>query len=231
MRAFLFIVKYFLLTDCQGEIMNQLPPSSKVYFTFILYCYDFFVHVISAKFAWKVNAHRFHEHYQNHLNPNNHLDIGVGTGLFIIPHAKKGSHIDIADINPNALNMVGRKLKKRHATVNSLSLNLYNMPTIDKKYQSIGLNYVLHCLSGNKKNILENVITLLDEKGTLFGSTIINDNSFSLLGTILMKVYNKQKIFDNINDTEENMRTIISSVIPNAQFKKEGKVLFFSGTV
>jgi len=208
--------------------MSNTPASSRVYFTFILWMYDFVVHFISAKIAWMVDIDNIHKLYADNINKESHLDIGVGTGLFLLPQADSSLNIDIADINPNALRIVKNKLLAKNAKVNDLTINLYEPFNLDKKYKSIGLSYVLHCLSGDKQAILEKIKDQLEKGGVFFGVTLINDNNFNIFGRILMKVYNNSGVFSNLDDTEEHMTTIINNVFPNVKFHREGRAIFFT---
>ncbi len=207
--------------------MAKVPGSAWVYSNFTLWFYDFVVHSLSARFAWKVDVNNMHQLYRNYLDKKNHLEIGVGTGLFLEPQVDSSSNIDIADVNPNTLSMVEAKLIKKGANVSPVSLDLYEPFDLGKRYQSIGFNYVLHCLEGDKQAVLERIKTHMAEDGVLFGSTLVNDDSYNLLGSFLLGVYNRSKVFSNLDDTEDHMIEIFNAVFPFVDTKREGRVLYF----
>src|SRR5262249_36350571 len=77
------------------------------------------------------------------------------------------------------------------------------------EFDSISLNYLLHCLPGNlasKSIVFENVEPLLSDGGVIFGSTILDEGvRHNPLTKQLMKIYNAKGIFSNLSDRQSDL--------------------------
>src|SRR5262252_9793277 len=140
--------------------------------------YDLAVLQFSNTFVWQCSTHLLRDFYNQHIS-NKHLDIGVGTGYFLdqCRFPSTAPKIALFDLNPNSLAKSAKRLRRYHP-----SCHLGNvLQPIDigmSGFDSISLNYLLHCLPGNltsKSIVFEHVRPLLREGGVVFGSTILGE--------------------------------------------------------
>jgi len=101
------------------------------------------------------------------------------------------------------------------------------------KFDSISLNYVLHCLPEpltQKACVLDHLLPLLKEGGCLFGSTILGPTeSTSKLARLLMKKYNQRGIFGNDQDSIEELQNALSNRFSTFDIKQVGQIALFVG--
>jgi hypothetical protein len=88
-----------------------IPRAHAVYTPFALRFYDLVVHGFSSRVAWRCPTSRLTALYERNLS-DNHLEAGVGTGLFL---DRAGTHFDrlvLADINTHCLDRAVRRLAR-----------------------------------------------------------------------------------------------------------------------
>jgi hypothetical protein len=99
----------------------------------------------------------------------------------------------------------------------------------------VGLNYLLHCLPGTittKSVVFKNLFPLLNPGGVIFGSTILNTGvKPSFIAQNFMNFYNRVQIFDNKNDSLEELKKIMSENFAEYSVKVMGCVALFWGRV
>lgn len=207
-----------------------LPDSAKIYSVKILKIYDFWVLKISNSFAWKCNT-------QTHLVPffrkhmkKEHMDIGVGTG-FYLRNIDPYTELTLCDINLNSL-FHARK-KSSCSDVRILKHNIIDKfsDDVSKKYNSVSLFYVLHCLKGNlheKCKIFDNIVETLKDDGVFYGATILGVSaSHNTFGKILIKKYNSSGVFGNYLDNEQELRYELEKRFSNVNIIVIGTVALF----
>ena len=218
------------------DIRQEVTDSSVIagqaaYNKALLAFYDFYVLGVSNSFVWKCKTQRLLEHYDRNVTAN-HFDVGVGTGFLLdrctFPRATP--KITLGDLNMNCLAKVRKRIRRYNPT--TVQMNVLDPLTYPHgHFDSIGMNYLLHCLPGpfsRKLSILKPLGTLLNQGGVLFGSTILGEeaphNSF---GRFLMKTYNRKRVFCNTRDTSAELRSALLTTFGNAQIEIEGCVALF----
>jgi hypothetical protein len=77
--------------------------------------------------------------------------------------------------------------------------------SFESKFDSIGMNYVLHTMPGSmnrKTEVLRLARSYLNEGGVLFGTTLLGaGTNANTLARSLMRVYNRLKWFSNQQDS------------------------------
>jgi len=214
--------------------MNKVKKSQEIYTKNTLNLYDFWVHYISNKYAWKCSRDKLLEHYNNSIS-NNHLDVGVGTG-YLLNKSKfsiDNPRIGLMDLNENCLTKTSKVIERYNPTIYQRNI-LDEIEFKDEKYDSICLNYVLHCIPGSFKEkgiVFKNLKLLLNVNGTLFGTTILYQNvSRNLFSKILMKIYNYKGIFNNSLDNEIDLKNQLNKYFDNVEVHVEGCVALFKAT-
>src|SRR5680860_1626237 len=135
-----------------------LARAHAVYTPTALRFYDIVVHGLSNRFAWRCPTSRVVSLYEDNVSAN-HLEAGVGTGLFLDRAATGFRRLVLADINEHCLDRAARRLARfrpQSAQVNLLEPLAFDLAPFD----SVGLTYVLHCLPGSMEEKLVEVCLL-----------------------------------------------------------------------
>lgn len=210
------------------------PHSShSVYTPAVLRWYDVWVLGFSNRFIWRCPAARLVEHYQQHVRAR-HLDVGVGTGYFLdrcrFPVGDPA--ITLLDVNPHALAATARRIARYRPTVVEADLCQADLLP-DATFDSIGLNYVLHCLPherDQKATAIANLARHLEPGGVLFGSTLLGRGvPQSSAARWLMRRYQQQGIFDNDGDDPKWLSAILCGPLQNVRIECIGCVALFCG--
>ena len=107
------------------------------------------------------------------------------------------------DLNPNTLQFAARRIERyRPATYQR---NVLEPIALDAdKFDSVGINYLLHCLPGaieSKSVIFDHLKELMHPNAVLFGSTLLQGGvSRNWFAKRLMDLYNAKGIFSNQDD-------------------------------
>jgi len=215
-------------------ITTDTNLGAAVYSQSLLHIYDFYVLGLSNIFFWKCPTKLILEFYNRHVS-DKHLDIGVGTGYFLdnckFPHPHP--LITLVDLNPNSLEFTARRINRYKPKL--FIANVFQpLPLEPTSFNSIGINYLLHCLPGNnilsKEIVFENLKILLKDDGVIFGTTILGQGvSHNFLGRRVMRAYNARGIFGNINDSYEDLEEILKKQFRAYEIRVVGCVAFFVG--
>lgn len=169
--------------------------------------------------------------YRKHVS-NNHLEAGVGSGYFLengLPEGKP--RVALLDINRDCLDYVEKRISDYRPEVFQENL----LDTIDlgvPPFDSIALNYVLHCLPGRMETkaalVFDHLIPHLKEDGKIFGSSILGtDVQMSRLAKILLRAKNKKGIFSNANDSLGAVMEALSTRFKTFNVEVYGCVVLF----
>lgn len=187
--------------------MSSTHAGQAVYTKRTLKIYDLLVLGISNKWIWKCPTPQLLAFYNQHIS-GNHLDVGVGTGYFLdrCQFPVERPRIGLMDLNANSLTTAAKRIARYSPTmdqVNVLEPTTRTIPTFD----SIGLNYLFHCLPGTmaeKAVAFDHLNPFLSPDGTIFGSTLLQgDAPRNAAARKLMAFYNKKGIFGNTSDSRE----------------------------
>ena len=222
-----------------GETMPQSPDkmaaSAVPYNKFILSIYDLYVIQFSNSFVWQCPSTRILEFYNAHISAN-HLDVGVGTGYFLdrcrFPTASP--RIALLDLNPNTLDTTSQRLQ-RYGVETYVGDVLKPIASPAPGFDSIGLNYLLHCLAGDmnaKSAVFQNLRPLLNPSGVLFGSTILGEGvPHNFLGRKLMQTYNAKGIFGNVHDNVHDLEAALAANFNSHAVEVQGCVALFHAEI
>lgn len=214
---------------------QDIDAGQNVYTKTFLKFYDVVVLRIFNRLIWQCPSRNIQQMYQRHVS-NNHLEVGVGTGIYL-QHCRfpsENPRLGILDLNPHCLDVAARRLARYRPEI--YRKNLYepmilNAPAFD----SIGLNYVLHCLPGNfetKSVVLAHLKKLLNPGGVIFGATLLGkDVDHPWQAKIAMRIFNDQKIFSNRQDSLAELKTILAGEFKKFDATLIGSAALFWGRV
>lgn len=194
--------------------------------------YDFIVHGLSNRFVWRCPTQGLVAHYNRHVTAN-HLDVGVGTGYFLerCRFPTGAPRIALLDINRNSLDFAAGRIA-RHRPETYLR-NLLEPLSIDAPpFDSVGLNYVLHCLPGTiaaKAVALDHLKAVMNADAVLFGSTLLQGGvPRGRLARRLMAFYNRKGIFSNRDDDLDGLKAALGQRFRDVSIEVAGCAALFS---
>jgi hypothetical protein len=182
--------------------------------------------------VWRCPTVRLLENFDRHVT-GNHLDAGVGTGYFLdrcrfpVEHPR----IVLLDPNPNCLQAAARRLSRYQPQ--SVQADLWQPPPCDMPpFDSISLNYVLHCLSGpleEKARVLDHLRALLNPGAVLFGATLLASGvRLNWAARRLTAAYNRRGIFGNSGDSLHELRAALTSRFAAVELETVGCAALFA---
>jgi hypothetical protein len=216
-----------------GVGAEQVAAGQAVYTKPILAIYDFVVLGIHARLLWKCSCQRIVEHYNSHVTAN-HLDVGVGTGYFL-DHCRFPSpapRVALMDLNRNPLDFASRRIARYKPE--TYMRNVLEPISIDGgKFDSVGVNYLLHCLPGSiesKSAAFDHLKILMNPDAILFGSTLLQGGvTRNWLAKRQMDRYNKKGIFSNANDDVDGLTRALGQRFRSVSVEIVGCAALFSG--
>lgn len=194
---------------------HEIDAGQAVYTPSLLNIYDIWVLGISNSFIWKCPSRIQLDFYNEHIQPE-HLDVGVGTGFYLdkCQFPKGCNRLGLVDMNQNSLNKTASRIN-RYAP-ESFQANVLEPLTIQAQpFQSIAVNYLLHCLPGalpDKAVVFDHLKPLLVENGTVFGATLLGLGvERSRAARKLMSFYQGKGIFSNALDSLDDLHNVLGS--------------------
>ena len=201
-----------------------------VYTKSILSIYDILVLGLSNSFVWCCPTKKLRRVFSENASLN-HLDVGVGTGYYpdkCFINTKR--RLAFFDMNENSLAESAERNQRFHPEV--YQGNVFEALNLDcDKFDSISMNYLLHCLPGDmssKSIVFKNLSEWLNDDGVLFGSTILGkgyEKGFS--AKKLMEFYNSKGVFDNLNDDAEGLKQALESYFFDVSIEVKNCVAIF----
>ncbi|MGB6073235.1 MAG: class I SAM-dependent methyltransferase [Rhodococcus sp. (in: high G+C Gram-positive bacteria)] len=204
-------------------------PGAAPYSKLFLAIYDLWVIRLSNDYGWRCNRGYFVDLYRERIG-RRHLEVGPGSG-WVLANIDLPTDIDLTlvDLNANSLEHTASRLNVSPTLIeHDVMLPLpENVDTFD----SVSINYVLHCLPGDwstKSVALTNLADAMNPEGVLFGSTVIGvDQNYTALGAALMFVYNRIGAFGNRHDDLPGLRQVLTDRFAQVEVTMVGNVAFF----
>jgi ubiquinone/menaquinone biosynthesis C-methylase UbiE len=207
----------------------------KVYTKPLLKIYDYYVLGFSNRFLWQCPKSLILEMYNKYVS-NIHLDIGVGTGYFLDKCQFPSSRptIMLVDLNSNSLQFTAKRIARYQPQI-CLADIYETLPLENSKFDSLGINYLLHCLPGDmqtKSQIFTNIRPFLNPGAVVFGATILGkDIKASFFASKLMRFYNNNNIFSNLQDSEEDLKSTLTKHLKDVLIIRINCVALFVGEI
>lgn len=207
---------------------------SRVYNPFTLFIYDTSVLWFSNTFVWKCPTARILDFYNQHVGTQ-HLDVGVGSGYFLdtCQFPTPNPTLTIVDLNTNSLQVTANSIKRYQPIV--VRANVLEPLPITTSFDSIGINYVLHCLPGtmeNKAVVFKNLKPLVNKGGVIFGATILGKGvQHNALAQSFLQTYNTKGIFSNTEDSQGSLEKVLRQYFDAYDVHVVGCVAFFQARV
>ncbi|QDT24317.1 class I SAM-dependent methyltransferase [Gimesia chilikensis] len=206
-------------------------PGQAVYTRKMLSIYDIWVLGISNSLIWKCRTKQI-LNWMNQSLTTNHLDVGVGTGYYLEHCTFPSSEVRLGllDLNPNSLAAAASRSARYQPEVYQADV-LAPLPQQSRPFDSVSLNYLLHCLPGDltsKAKLFDHLGPWLNPGAIISGATILSQGvprGFS--ARRLMNFYNRKKIFANTSDSLDELQSQLASRYTDVEVKVTGCVALF----
>ncbi len=211
---------------------EQVDAGQSIYTKRTLAAYDFIVLGASNHLLWKCPTQRLVAHYNTHVTAN-HLDVGVGTGYFLdrCQFPSPTPRVALMDLNANALEFAAQRIVRYNPETYCRNVLDPIAPDVGK-FDSVGINYLLHCIPGSiesKAIAFDHLKALMNPSAVLFGSTLLQDNvPRNWFAQRLMDTYNQRGIFSNQQDDLEGLRRSLSQRFRDISVEVVGCAALFS---
>jgi hypothetical protein len=216
------------------NITPEVASGATVY-TNTLKTYDPFVLGYSNRFLWRCPTRIMLDFYNEHVS-NRHMDVGVGTGYYLdrCSFPSTNPTIALVDLNPVCLQYAANRIRRYDPK--TYVVNILEPFQVDSSgFDSIGINYLLHCLPGNilsKAVVFRNLKPFLSKDGVIFGSTILGQGVKSnILARMQMRLYNSRGIFCNDNDSQSDLEKALKENFVDYSLRIVGCVALFTGRI
>jgi 2-polyprenyl-3-methyl-5-hydroxy-6-metoxy-1,4-benzoquinol methylase len=211
---------------------DRVEAGQSIYTKQTLNAYDFVVLGVSNRLFWQCPTQRLVAHYNKNLS-GNHLDVGVGTGYFLdrCQFPSSTPRIALMDINSNALKFAAQRIMRYNPE--TYRRNVLEPIALDAEaFDSVGINYLLHCLPGSiesKSVVFTHLKALMNPNAIIFGSTLLQDGvRRNWFAKRLMDIYNKKGIFSNQQDNLEGLQRSLGRQFREVSVEVVGCVALFS---
>lgn len=210
---------------------QEVHRGERAYTARSLKIYDAIVITASNRLAWRCPSPVMLARYDRLIRPH-HLEVGPGTGWYLA-HARmpENAHITLLDLNADTMEATARRIAGVPHTAVTADV-LRSLPAGLGPFDSIGLNYVLHCLPGGPDGLgraLANLARVLAPDGVLFGATILGRGvRHNPAARALMAIYNRTGIFSNRDDGPADLRAGLDAAFDDVEMDIRGAVALFA---
>jgi SAM-dependent methyltransferase len=186
------------------ELPADVVAGQAIYNRVTLAAYDVGVLGLSCRLVWRCPKAEMLAGYNRNVGAR-HLELGVGTAYFLdrcrFPDARP--RVTLVDLNPTVLTVAAARISRYQPQVIRANV-LEPLPVPAGGYDSVGMNFLLHCLPGDwpaKGAVFAHAATALRPGGRVFGGTILADGvNTTAPARALMRLYNSRGIFHNARD-------------------------------
>lgn len=220
---------------------SERPPGEAVragqavYGRALLAVYDIGVLWFSNRFLWRCPSRHMRALYDRHAGAR-HLDVGVGTGYFL-DHCRfptDAPSITLLDLNPNSLRAAAKRIERYAPRLEQANV-LEPVVLGDVRFDSVGLNFLLHCLPGTieaKSAVFRNLKPYVVPGGVVFGSTVLTGGvRHTALSRRVNAFYNRKGIFANEADSLDGLRRVLEQEFDSHELEVRGSVALFTAAV
>jgi 2-polyprenyl-3-methyl-5-hydroxy-6-metoxy-1,4-benzoquinol methylase len=215
-----------------GNLSHLQIARSQQYFNKVsLFFYDALLYGVISKHAWGCSIARLDAHYRQYVSAN-HLEVGVGTG-FLLNRAPlpAGLRLALMDLSAECLAKTSHKVA-RHRPETYVQNILEPVTQPVERFDSIGINYVMHCVPGSfeEKGIaFSHLAALLKPDGVLFGTSVLSEGvRKNPLARPFMWLMNALGVFNNRRDNAASLERYLRSHFTVLQFEVVGVTAVFA---
>ena len=213
------------------DTQSRLERSQAYFNSINLWFYDRVVAFVSP-FAWRCSMKFLQQRYARFLS-DNHLEVGPGTGLLLARAQFQQSkpRVALMDYSYDCLTLSSRRLQQYRPTCYRQNILLPITEPMEK-FDSIALNYVMHCVPGDFKSksvAFAHLAPLLNSGGVIFGCTVLGQSGKpNLLARMAMRFLQRSGIFNNQADKLQDLQHALSQHFEQVEVELRGPTAVFS---
>ncbi|MET7637229.1 class I SAM-dependent methyltransferase [Streptomyces sp. NPDC005438] len=213
-----------------------VDAGQEVYSDRVLRIYDPLVLWLTNSAVWRCPRRVMRGMYQRNVGAR-HLEVGVGTGYFLhrCRFPVPDPDIHLVDLNVATLRYASRRLARYQPTTRQANI-LEPLPVSERRYDSAGVNMVLHCLPGGdlrgKAKALAHVAATVRPGGRVFGSTILAHGvEVNPAARAMLRNHNERGILNNAGDRLEDLHEVMADHFTDHTVWTRGCFALFEATV
>lgn len=205
---------------------------ARIYTRCLLACYDFVIYRVLSPYVWRCDPRHFLELYHRYMS-GNHADVGVGTGYVLNQCAYKPGAVRIGlfDLQPNCLRYTAARLHRFQPETFECDA-LEPIPFTGKRFTSIGLGGILHCIPGNfteKGIVFDAIEPLMEPASRVFGYTILNRGvRKTLLSRVVFFLLHRMKVINGESDSAAQLHAELNKRFKQVNIQVIGCIALFT---
>jgi hypothetical protein len=214
-----------------GPTRDQIFTGTATYTRRVLSMYDVLVLGVICRRVWRCERAEMLAGYDRNIGER-HVDLGPGTGFFLdrCRHRTPRPRIALVDLNPLVLKKASARLRRFDPlTFQRDVLSPFELG--EERYESAGLNFLLHCLPGgmaHKAKVFDHVRAHVVPGGRIFGSTVLADGvPHSKRAHKLLDSLNEKGTFDNRGDSLSGLDAELAARFTDYRLTVKGSVALF----
>lgn len=219
----------------QGPSQERVLAGVQSYSRPMLTVYDLWILGVVCPAVWHCSRRRMARQYDLNVGAR-HLDIGPGTGYFLrrCTYPTDTPQLTLVDLSPEVLKTASARLARHRPTWFRRDV-LQQLDLGDLRFDSVGMNLLLHCLPGgmaHKAVAFDHVLPYLAPGGRVFGSTVLAHGvRHGMLAPKVLETLNRDKDMDNAEDSLVQLDTELSKRFPDHRITVQGSMALFEATV
>ncbi|MGK5550294.1 class I SAM-dependent methyltransferase [Actinomadura kijaniata] len=201
----------------------------------VLASYDLFVLGLVCRMVWRCPRGRMLELYDRNVGAR-HLDLGPGSGFFLdrCSYPVADPRLTLLDLNEDVLAKTGRRLARFSPVLLSRDV-LEPLELGEARFDSAGLNFLLHCLPGglaHKSSVFDHAAEYVRAGGRIFGSTVLALGvEHGRLAPRALESLNEDRTMSNAEDSLEELDAEMARRFADYRITVRGSVALFEATV
>jgi SAM-dependent methyltransferase len=210
----------------------KIERSQQYFNKLSLFFYDLILYGVISRFAWGSSTARLDAHYRKYVSAN-HLEVGVGTGYLLnrVVFPSTAPRLALMDLSTECLEKTRHKVARYKPEIYLQNL-LEPIQSTPAQFDSIGINYVMHCVPGSfreKSIAFTHLGSVLAPGGVLFGTSVLSDGvKKNLLARPFMWLMNALGVFNNRKDNAADLKHFLGSHFALLEFEVHGVTAFFA---
>ncbi|MFE5330492.1 class I SAM-dependent methyltransferase [Embleya sp. NPDC056575] len=218
-----------------GPTRDRILAGTATYTRHWLSLYDLVVLGVVCRWVWRCDRAEMLAGYDRNIGAR-HLDLGPGTGFFLdrCRHRSPSPRIALVDLNPTVLTKASTRLRRFGPdTFERDVLSPFELG--GKRFDSAGLNFLLHCLPGgmaHKAKVFDHARAHVVPGGRIFGSTVLATGvAHGKRARKLLDELNEKGTFDNRGDALADLEAELAARFTDYRLTVRGSVALFEARV
>jgi SAM-dependent methyltransferase len=193
--------------------------------------YDLSLYRWITNHIWGCPTQQLIDGYLDNVS-NRHLEVGVGTGFLLAKSLTPDylNQLTLMDLNKSCLIKAGKRLGIFNPEL--IHQDIAQPLPKAKRFRSIGINYVLHCVPGSfahNAKVFKHLSDALEDNGVLFGATLLNSKRHSsLVARLFMRLLNVVGIFHNRTHTLKDLEAALAENFAQVDIQMVGSAAVFT---